>query len=352
MTANLPTRRTALLGGGAALGLAGLGLTGCGPRGRAPWTPPPRVDFPLPPAISFREVASGQALWSQDFARLLADDRLDLLILGELHDNPEHHRAQAWTVSMLDQLRRPTRPSQGRNGVGGLAFEMLTPRQAGTVNRYRASGRQRRVEQLADLGAEIGWAESGWPDWSMYAEILLAAPAAVVTGGALPREELREAARAGAARYRNAAALGLDQPLIEPEATIRARGQIDAHCGFLPEEAAPMLVDAQRIRDARFAQALIEARAAGGFSVLITGNGHARGDWGAPRFIERLDEDLRFATIGLLEAPPGVAPERVDLRSLGAQWSTAAPPFDYVIITPHRARPDPCVAFRARMSGG
>ncbi len=341
----LPASRRAFCVGAAAC------LIGCGPdpmRGRQAWSAPPEPVVPLPAALSIRDVRSGARYWSQDFARLLADPALDFVVLGEIHDNPDHHRFQAWAVSMLDQLRPPARPSAGQNGVAGLAFEMIPAARAHVANRFRAGRAPSSVEAYAPLGEELAWAESGWPDFAMYAEILLAAPAATVAGGGVDRAALRRAAEQGAASWPDAARFGLDQALAPAEAARRAQAQVDSHCGMLPIEAAPALVDAQRIRDAAFADALLRA-AEDGFAVLITGNGHARVDWGAPRFLRRLAPDARGVSVGLLEAPEGVAPDRADLGRLGAPYGDARPPFDYVVVTPHRPREDPCVAFRAQL---
>ncbi|MEO1330580.1 MAG: ChaN family lipoprotein [Pseudomonadota bacterium] len=349
MPANPVTRRAAL---GGLVAASGLPLAGCGfsgPRGRGFWS---RVEptVPFPPEASIREVATGLSFWEQDFARALADPEIDLLILGEVHDNALHHQVQAWTLSSLDQLRAPPRARGPRSGVVGLAFEMMTPAQARAATRFLASRPVDETADLAALGQEIGWAESGWPAWELYAQILVAAPTARVTGGAIPREELRAAMGAGAAAWPDAARLGLDKPLDPAEAAVRIQGQIDSHCGLIPPEVAPAMVDAQRIRDASFAKALLDA-GLGGFAALIAGAGHARTDWGAPRFIERLAPEKRVVSVGMLEAPAGVDPKRADLAALAAGWGGAAP-FDYVVITPGAAREDPCERMRAGRQGG
>ena len=74
-----------------------------------------------------------------DTARLAPAARdADVVIMGEVHDNPQHHANQAAWVKDL-------RPA-------ALVFEMLTPEQALTAMRNR--------DQDADaLGAALGWAE-------------------------------------------------------------------------------------------------------------------------------------------------------------------------------------------------
>jgi SAM-dependent methyltransferase len=77
---------------------------------------------------------------------------------------------------------------------------------------------------------------------------------------------------------------------------------IAAHCNMLPREAAGGMVEAQRLRDARFAAAAFRAFAAGGGqrAVLITGNGHARTDRGVPAYLKRVAPEVRVVSVGML----------------------------------------------------
>ena len=108
--------------------------------------------------------------------------------------------------------------------------------------------------------------------------------------------------------------------------------QAEAHCDALPDEMLPVMVEIQRLRDAA-------ARAAGSTRwtrpaarwCVITGNGHARLDWGAPAAIWR-------------------APRPI---SLSQRWGRARTRFGApdggcrpVEIAPDVDRGDPCAAFR------
>ncbi|WP_132541085.1 ChaN family lipoprotein [Rhodovulum euryhalinum] len=235
----------------------------------------------------------------------------DVVILGEIHDNPIHHANQAAAVAAI-------RPA-------ALVFEMLTPEQAARVTpdiRGDASA----------LGAALGWAESGWPDFAMYHPIFTAAPGAAVYGAALPRGEVRRSVGEGAAVVfgDEASAYGLADPLPGDEQAAREAGQMEAHCNAMPAEMMGGMVEAQRLRDAALARA---ARAAlddtGGPVAVITGNGHARTDWGMGRALARVAPGARVLAIGQLEAPPG-----------------ETPPFDLWLVTDPAERPDPCEGLR------
>lgn len=240
----------------------------------------------------------------------------DIIVLGEVHDNPTHHANQARIVAEL-------KPQ-------ALVFEMITPDVARQVT-------PELRENAARLEAVLGWRASGWPDFAMYYPIFTAAPEAAIFGGAVPRDTVRQAISESAAAAFGASAplFGLDRPLPEDQRAARLELQQDAHCGALPEEMLPGMVEAQRLRDAALAQAsvaaLAHARASGGGAVVvITGNGHAREDWGMPAALRDYfaDAEIDIRTLAQLENSTG---ENV--------------PYSATIITDPIEREDPCKAF-------
>ncbi len=235
----------------------------------------------------------------------------DVILLGEFHDNPTHHETQAALVGDL----RPR----------ALVFEMLTSEQAALVTTDV-------IPDEAALAKLLNWGESGWPDFAMYHPIFLAAPEAQIFGAAVPRDAARAAMEVGvrAAFGEGAEAFGLSEALSEAEQEQREHLQHVAHCEALPEAMLPAMVDVQRLRDARLAQAVTEALAqTGGPVVVITGNGHARADWGVPRYLRRVAPQASVFALGQSEG--------------GAMLPGA---FDAVIDAEPAERPDPCEAFR------
>jgi hypothetical protein len=206
-----------------------------------------------------------------------------------------------------------------------VVFEMLTPDQASRVTPRLAASEEA-------LGAVLGWEASGWPDFGMYWPIFVAAGDAAIVGAAAPLDDVRAASRdgAGAVFGADAARFGLDAALPEAERTLREAGQLMAHCNAMPAEALPGMVEAQRLRDGWLARAALEAvEETGGPVVVITGNGHARRDWGVPALLAVAAPDLRVLSIGQFE-----------------DAAEAAPPFDFWLVTEAVERPDPCAAFR------
>lgn len=258
-------------------------------------------------------VLAATPLWAGQIGRdgIMVLPRADVVILGEVHDNPAHHENQARAVAAI-------RPK-------ALVFEMLTPEQA-----VRAVPSV-RGDQSA-LSEALGWDGSGWPDFSLYYPIFAAAPQAAILGGALPHDDVRRAMRAGAAPVFGAGAglYGLTMPLAADEQAAREADQQAAHCGALPQAALPGMVAAQRLRDAALARAVVQAMAqTGGPVVVITGTGHARKDRGIPAALALAAPAVNVVSVGQLESDPG-----------------PSAPYDFWVVTAPADRPDPCAAFR------
>lgn len=210
----------------------------------------------------------------------------DVLIMGELHDNPQHHAEQANAARVIQPK--------------AVVFEMLTPDEAQALS-----------EIPRDPGAMRDATDSIlWSNIADYADILAASP--VIVGAALSREDMRAAFSSGAAEVFGTGAdiYGLTNPLPEDEQAIRELNQFDAHCEAMPLEMMGGMVEAQRLRDAAFARSVIEAlETYGSPVVLITGNGHARMDWGVPVYLMRARPTLAITSIGQgerQEPPDGV----------------------------------------------
>ncbi|WP_372884634.1 ChaN family lipoprotein [Shimia sp.] len=258
----------------------------------------PALALMAAPALAFEITASDIALLPQ----------AEVILIGELHDNPWHHENQAQAVAALEPA--------------ALVFEMLSPEQALRVT-------PQLVDDEAALEETLGWAESGWPDFAMYYPVFRAGQGADVYGAQVPRAALGAVVMQGsvtadfaplAARY------GLGEPLDPAEQSAREDSQLQAHCNALPPAMLPGMVLAQRLRDAALAGAVEEAlERSGAPVVVITGNGHARRDWGVPRL---LADRAGVVAIAQFEAPP-----------------EARQPFDRWIVTPEAEREDPCAAF-------
>ncbi|NNK15643.1 MAG: ChaN family lipoprotein [Sulfitobacter sp.] len=235
----------------------------------------------------------------------------DIVILGEIHDNAAHHAGQA-------ELMQQINPK-------AVVFEMLNREMAEGVN---ASDRN----DIAALGAEIGWQDAGWPDIALYAPVFEALGTAQAVGAMADRTTVRAAFAEGAAAVfgNGADRFGLTEALPAGELDLRMQLQFEAHCEAMPLNLMGGMVEAQRLRDAAFSKAALTALDTYGAPVVvITGNGHARRDWAMPHMIALAAPDVSTYTVGFVEAP--AAPDD--------------PRFDLTIVTDPAPRQDPCAAF-------
>src|SRR5574341_625931 len=149
------------------------------------------------------DVTSARFINRQSLVARLAG--ADFLLLGERHDNPDHHILQAEVLrSMIAAGRRPA-----------VGFEMLGLDDAPAIAGYLAAA----PNDAAGLGRAVNWNERGWPDWAMYqviAEVALAAKLRIVpTDLPLGTARMMRSTGLAALEPRLTRALGLDGPLSE-----------------------------------------------------------------------------------------------------------------------------------------
>lgn len=249
-------------------------------------------------------------------ARLSGDQ---VVLLGEVHDNAEHHRLR------LAVLRR----AMAAGWRPALVMEQFDVDRQADIDRARRE-RPGDATFLIDRAAPPN---SGW-DWTHYRgfiELALIHGLPVIAGN-LPRATATQVARRGLAAAFDAERLrelGLDQPIALPWQAAQQREIHDGHCAALPAAALPGLALAQFARDAVMAD-LLRRHARDG-AVLLAGNGHVRRDIGVPRWLADLDAQRVFS-VGYLE--------RGQSRQAGR--------FDVEVVTTAAVRADPCEAFRSR----
>jgi uncharacterized iron-regulated protein len=231
----------------------------------------------------------------------------DILLLGEKHDNPDHHRLRLYLLQPL--LTQST--------VSMVALEMMTSTQQPALDQPEIL----TTASAEALQAHLQWDAQGWP-WPVYEPLLLAIIQADVPMRAanLDRSEVLAIYRGDAAASSTS---GSPQPLNQSQLD-QLYTDIDiSHCGMLPESQFPNMVRVQQARDQRMADSLaqpLESTAqAAGKRVLIAGNYHIRHDLGvsnylpndAPRalavaFLE-VDADRPYATDYLPQVLPKAA---------------------------------------------
>ncbi|HEY0878723.1 MAG TPA: ChaN family lipoprotein [Zeimonas sp.] len=268
----------------------------------------------------------------------------DFVLFGELHDNVAQHRLRLrWLEELadvhpfalaLEQFDADRQDSLDR----ARADDARAAHSASTAD---AASRARRIAEAA--GFDFG----GW-DWDLYRPVI---EFALRRGLPLVAANLSPADTARVTQQRAPAAPppgGWDDDDSEAmRESIR-----EGHCGLLSERAVEAMAAAQRTRDARIAQALLDAHARTGLPVvLLAGNGHLRRDIGVPRHLSALRPGARIASIALLERTPGSAQggaqdgHRLEAGPSGSDRAL----FDLVVRTPAQSREDPCVKLRQRL---
>jgi uncharacterized iron-regulated protein len=251
----------------------------------------------------------------------------DFVLLGEQHDNMDHHRLQAWALEqIIASGRRPP-----------VAFEMVAPEQESAMRRHLAE----HPGQTDGLDAALDWPNSHWPDWSNYRPLFAAALAAGmdIRPANLPLAVVRSLARQQTLPQATLTLYRLDQPLDSATAGAMANEIRDSHCGQLPEQMVPEMVNVQRARDAAMALAMTSDVPAG--AVLIAGAGHVRTDRGVPAQIATMAPNRPVFSLAFVE----VADEHDNPATYGEPWGKPLPPFDAVWFTPRASDDDPCIGF-------
>ncbi|KPH02428.1 iron(III) ABC transporter [Pseudomonas sp. RIT-PI-q] len=250
-----------------------------------------------------RDLRSGQTLTPQQLVERL--QKPSRLIVGEQHDNRDHHALQLWLLQSLGE-QRPQ---------GSLLLEMLTPDQQLRVDDVRHAS-----TPPADLPGALAW-QSGW-DWNVYGPIVrfaLTQPYPLLAAN-LDTLEVRSV-------YANPPTLNGSRSNA-PSVKGTLLGQIsDSHCGLLPESQMPAMLAVQQQRDRRMAERLLMAPTP---SLLFAGAYHARKDVGVP---------IHVLDLGAPEAP------RVLMLAQQGSEVTAAMA-DYVWYTPATVAPDYCAQMR------
>jgi len=224
------------------------------------------------------------------------------IILGETHDNPEHHRLQRRVLDALAPAGQRT-----------LAMEQFDTEYQAALDAARA--RNADAEALADAGRldRQGW---NWPLYQPLVQFALDQGWPIAAAN-LSRAEARRIVA-------DPAASGL-APISAILKEKLEHDMIEGHCGQRPDaKRLAGMIEAQRARDARMAEVL----AARPSTVLIAGSGHARRDRGVPVHM-RGREVLSIAFVEVEADKP--APRDY------------AQEFDFLWFTPRAVREDPCM---------
>ncbi len=315
------------------LSLGFIALTGCASLApssaehstKTGWQSPLYQDHPLAGRI-----------WRASDQRFISTEELQqalsatpFLLLGEKHDNPDHHSLR---LTLLQDML-------AADSLGVVSFEMLDSSQQALVDDLGGVD----LDSGQALQTHLQWDAEGW-DWNFYGPVLteLLRAGVPVRAGNISRDEMMTVY--GSELDAEVAAV-MDALQME-----QLNKDIDeSHCGMLPASQFPAMVRVQQSRDASMARSLLSAQEAAGKRVLIAGNYHVRRDLGVPNYLTAGFEGLPAAaeqdivTLGFMEVnPESNAP--IDYT----EAFSATAPYDYLWFTPAVSTEDYCAAMRAQ----
>ncbi|CAN7240249.1 ChaN family lipoprotein [Pseudomonas sp. LjRoot71] len=243
------------------------------------------------------ELRTGARLTPEQLlARLAAAPKV---LVGERHDNPDHHALQLWLLRAL-AAQRPQ---------GSLLLEMLTPDQQVKVDQVRAAIVAGQAPQ--DILGALNW-QPGWA-WSQYGPLVqhaLRQPYPLLAANLERREIMQIYAEVPQLQGQASTAQSVREALF---------GQIrESHCNLLPDSQLPAMLAVQQQRDRRMAEALLAAPEP---SLLFAGAFHVRRELGVPLHLQDLGATEGVQVLILAEVGSQVAAQSADYV-----WFTAAQP--------------------------
>lgn len=247
----------------------------------------------LPSDVPRKETQPGQV--ADQLRRLLP---CPALLLGELHDAPDHPPLQATVLQTL-----------AADGIlAALVLEMAERGQS--THDLPATASEDDVRQA------LAWQDNSWP-WSRYRQPVMAAIRAgvPVSGGNLPRNGMRSA---------------MNDPTLDSRLADRALAALqdrirEGHCNLLPAQHIPGMARIQIARDVSMAQALASAWQPSRTAVLLCGNEHARQDLGVPIHLNQLPPPWP-ANAGPVQSVLMGPMDESTASASGTYWYTARQP--------------------------
>ncbi len=236
-----------------------------------------------------------------DYSTLLLQLKsAQVVVLGEIHENPLHHEIRA---RLIRDLARPQLT---------VVAEHLTYAKEVDFSLGLLPG----LEQA-------GFEPKAW-QWPMHAPLFQSVlnQRLRLIGGNLSREMTVALSRQGVQALPSELRDLLQKATLTPGLQGALEQEIfDGHCGLLPRSATPKMALVQRGRDIAMARVTLDHLPA----VLVTGNGHAWLGAGVPQVIKAQRPELAVISVIFSEGDP------VDYNRANFFW-----------ITPVVQRPDPC----------
>jgi len=236
----------------------------------------------------------------------------DIILLGELHDSPKHHEARAQLIQRLPCSECV------------VVSEHLPANQQVTFT----------PKLLGSLEA-AGFDAKGW-DWPIHEPLFksIQSKQLKLVGGNISHALSSEIFKQGEKAIPDPLLHTYQQSPLSDEARVKLDQDLkDGHCGQLSDTYLPLMRLIQRIKDASFAQFLLQHQPA----LLIAGNGHVRKDYGVPQILRAEAPHLKVLSVGFIEQDDWTSEAQQALSEM----------YDVVWVSQNTPRSDPCKDFSA-----
>lgn len=272
----------------------------------------------------------------------------DVIYLGEIHDNPDHHRVQLEILkTLIDQGKKPL-----------IGFEFFSREQTSWLLNY-TSGSKSSFRPLKERGAEqmlrqrLGWQKR--EDWKFYFPMLeLAKNEKLSVFGADIDTGIRSRmARAGIDQMLSIEKIGLPSTLApdsDESQKLIFQDLRNGHCNMASEEWVQKLYKTMSIRNSFMAQSIQLMRSGKTEKqpiVMILGRGHVDYNAGVKAQLNFLDDTIRQLNIGLFETQDD---HEGSYSSSLLEPANGFTRHDILILTPQRTekKDDPCKGFTSK----
>lgn len=269
-------------------------------------------------------------IWDSQADQFIAADELlariegvSYLLLGEKHDNPDHHALQ---LRSLDHVLQT-------GSVSAVSFEMMSTEQQPLLQDLPLN-RQGGLDQINEY---LEWDNDGW-NWDYYGPLLSSAMQANVSIKAanISNEEMMLV-------YGAPTPAEIEGVLDQQTMTALEKDIDESHCGMLPESQFPAMVRVQQARDFAMAASL-EASPVQQLQVLIAGNYHIRRDLGVPNYLLNTQPTLeasQIVSLAFMEVDEASDDPADYLQQFGSVKA-----YDYIWFTPAVSDEDYCASMR------
>ena len=268
-------------------------------------------------------------IWHVDSRRFISLEQMlsvlpdaDYLLLGEIHDNIEHHRRQAQIIRHLYQSKRKV----------AVYFEMIDDEQGDILLAEPVND----MQKLLDL---LDQKKHGWDYEGMYRVVFEAAMDSgfEILPANIARDRIIDLMQREESDLPEEISSVLARGSLSEEQYLAMKNEVvQAHCNSLPDSMMDPMIRAQRLRDAKMAMSM--KHPGDHMRLLITGGGHARIDRGVPHYLRSLGvPGSDIISLVLVE----VAEDMNKVHDYRELWDDHLP-FNYIWFTPRFDRPDPC----------